>query len=301
MPMFHDYQLFGLSLRSEMQLPELDESVSGGTADVTISINPDPSVADGGQVIMVEGVATYAVIDGRDIIVQPAPGAAAQNMRLYLLGSAMGMLLHQRGLLPLHANAVDFDGRAVAFAGPSGSGKSTLALWVSDRGHRVIADDVCAIRFDPAGRPMVSPGIPRLRLWREAIEASGRSVAAYERSYAGDEDFEKYDVPGDRLAGRTADVPLAALYVLQQSERFTIEPLGGVDAAEAVFANTYRGAYVARANNGGAHLRASMALIGTIPLFRVTRRWGFDLLHEEAERIAHHAAGIAARLENVAA
>ncbi|WP_309611051.1 hypothetical protein [Sphingomonas sp.] len=295
MTMVHHHELFGLSLRSQLPLPELGESVSGGAADVRISIDPELDVVDGGQAIAVEGIATYAVIGGRHIIVRPEPGAATQNVRLYLLGSAMGMLLHQRGVLPLHANAIDVGGRVVAFAGPSGSGKSTLALWFADHGHRVIADDVCAIRIDDAGRPMVSPGIPRLRLWREAIEASGRSVAGFERSYAGDESFDKYDMPGDRLVGRSRDRSLAALYILERGQRFAIEPLGGVDAAEAVFANTYRGHYVARAKNAGAHLRASMALIGTTPLFRVTRCWGFERLHEEAEAIARHAADIAAR------
>ena len=295
MTMVHDYRLFGLSLRSELPLPELGESASGAAADVRISIDSALGGVDGGQVIAIDGVATYAVIGGRHIIVRPEPGAATQNVRLYLLGSAMGMLLHQRGVLPLHANAIDIDGRAVAFAGPSGSGKSTLALWFADHGYRVIADDVCAIRIDDAGRPMVSPGIPRLRLWREAIEASGRSVEGFERSYAGDESFDKYDVPGERLVDRSPDRSLAALYFLKRGQRFAIEPLGGVDAAEAVFANTYRGQYVARAHNAGAHLQASMALIGATPLFWVTRRWGFDQLHDEAEAIARHAADIAAR------
>ena len=300
MTMFHDYRLFGLSLRSELHLPELGDPATHEGVDVRISIDPERDVEAGRQVIAVEGIAIYVVIDGRQIIVRPEPGAAAKNVRLYLLGSAMGLLLHQRGMLPLHANAISIGGRAVAFAGPSGAGKSTLALWFADQGHRVIADDVCSICFDPVGRPMVSPGIPRLRLWREAIEASGRSVAAFERSYAGDESFEKYDLPGDRLA-RSPDVPLAALYVLERGEQFAIGPLGGVDAAQAIFANTYRGEYVARTDNAGTHLRASMALIAKTPIFRVKRRWGFDRLHVEAERIARHAAGIAARPDVAAA
>ena len=73
------------------------------------------------------------------------------NIRLYLLGSAMGVLLHQRGLLPLHANAVEIDGKAFAFMGASGSGKSTLAAWFHDHGYRIIADDVCAVRFETEG------------------------------------------------------------------------------------------------------------------------------------------------------
>ena len=301
MTMVYDYRLFGLSLRSELPLPELGDPASDEAVDVRISIAPQLEVEDGEQVIAVEGIATFAVIGGRHIIVRPEPGVAPQNVRLYLLGSAMGMLLHQRRVLPLHANAIDIGGRAVAFAGASGLGKSTLALWFADHGRRVVADDVCAIRINGAGRPMASPGIPRLRLWREAIEASGRSVESFERSYAGDEGFDKYDIPGDRLVARSEDVPLVALYILERGRKFAIDPLSGVDAAEADFANTYRGEYVAWAGTAQAHMRATMALIATTPIFRVTRRWGFDRLHEEAERIARHTNGIAARLDVAAA
>ena len=60
----------------------------------------------------------------------------------------MGAALHQRGILPLHANAVEIDHRAVAFMGASGAGKSTLAAWFHDQGYPILADDVCVIRAD---------------------------------------------------------------------------------------------------------------------------------------------------------
>ena len=119
-----------------------------------------------------------------------------RNVRLFLLGSAFGVLLHQRGLLPLHANAIEIDGRAVAFMGPSGAGKSTLAAWFHDRAFRVIADNVCAISRNSEGRRQAAPGLPRLRLWAEALELMGRSSHALNRSFVDDDD-EKFDVPMD--------------------------------------------------------------------------------------------------------
>src|SRR4029079_11482739 len=54
----------------------------------------------------VTGNARYLVRNGQEIVVDPVPGGSERNVRLFLLGSALGILCHQRGLLPLHANAV---------------------------------------------------------------------------------------------------------------------------------------------------------------------------------------------------
>ena len=114
--------------------------------DAVVRIGRQDSQLRAGSIVAVEGIAEYAVEGGRKIWVKPAENAPTRNVRLFLLGSVMGLLLHQRGDLPLHANAIEIDGKALAFAGPSGSGKSTLAGAFHDRGYRVIADDVCVVR-----------------------------------------------------------------------------------------------------------------------------------------------------------
>ena len=58
----------------------------------------------------------------------PAPGRDLyeSDVRVFLLGSCIGALLHQRGILVLHAGAIHTDKGAVLFTGPWGIGKSTL-------------------------------------------------------------------------------------------------------------------------------------------------------------------------------
>jgi hypothetical protein len=114
-------------------------------------------VADGEVLLEVTGTARYLVRGGTEILVDRAPGAAERNVRLFLLGSALGILCHQRGLLPLHANAIVVDGGAYAFAGRSGQGKSTLAAHFQQAGYEVLCDDVCTVSFDADGRPFAWP------------------------------------------------------------------------------------------------------------------------------------------------
>ena len=170
------YRLFGLHLCSALDLPELCSDTLGGDPDVHIRMTRS-DVTDSEASLVIDGIARFAVRNGNEIIVSPEPGVPERNVRLYLLGSAMGILLHQRGLLPLHANAIEIDGKAVAFMGPSGSGKSTLAAWFHDQGYCVIADDVLVVRFDQEGQAQACAGLPRLRLWKDVLEATGRRPA----------------------------------------------------------------------------------------------------------------------------
>lgn len=292
---FRDYSVFGLRVRSEIPLPELFEA-GAGAADVTIRLGEVPVVEgsdsglalDGDALILhIFGIARFRISGGDTIVVRPEPGVPDRNVRLYLLGSAFGALLHQRGLLPLHANAIEVDGKAVAFTGASGSGKSTLAAWFHDRGHRIAADDVCVVRFD-SKTPHVSPGLPRLRLWLEALEAMGREPSTYARSYAGAQNLEKFDVPVARETSAGADLELEAVYLLDRGERFAIHRLEGIEAAEAAYANTYRGQYIGAAKGYLSHWAASIQLVQSTPIYRLERPWGLDRLESDCERVLEH-------------
>ena len=294
-----DYRLFGLHIRSELELPELPAANPSAGPDVTIRIGeiPDFPAADGegphsvngGIVLAIRGIAGFFIRGGEEIIVEPRPHVSEGNVRLFLLGSAMGALLHQRGLLPLHANAVEIDGKAVAFMGESGSGKSTLAAWFHDRGHRIIADDVCVVRFDEEGRAQASPGLPRLRLWKEALEASGRETSNHKLSYAGSRSIEKYDVPIPSEAATPEEIELAAVYLLGRSEGVSIDRLHGVEAADAVLANTYRGQYIPVTDSMREYWQSCVRLVQNTPVFSAKRSWGFCQLDEQSEQMLEHA------------
>jgi len=58
-------------------------------------------------------------------------------------------LLARRGRTPVHASAFMVGDLAVALAGTSGSGKSTLALAASERGLRVLSDDMIFVQLEP--------------------------------------------------------------------------------------------------------------------------------------------------------
>jgi hypothetical protein len=290
------YSVFGLRIASALPLPELPETAGGTGADVTVERRSLAGLPfrDGQRLrrhqdqalLEVPEVARFAVaMDGTRILFDPHDGASARNVRLYLLGSAMGVLLHVRGLLPLHANAVIVDGRAHAFLGHPGAGKSTLAAAFHDRGFALLSDDVCVVS-DPAGPcPLVQRGIPRLRLWEDAVARSGRDIGSLEPAYDG---WDKYVVP---LAGANAEpAPLGGLYLLARGEEAmpSFRPLRGASAAAALIENTYRGQYIADVGDAGRHFAACLALAGRINVVELHRAFDPQAIDAQVDAILAH-------------
>lgn len=284
MPAFHVYRAFGLAIASAIPIPEMvrvepgiDEATAG---DVLVRIGPAPrppgledvvtGVAAGPHDfwMAVPGVAQLHVSGGALIIIEPAPGAALDDVRAYLLGSAMGALLHQRGCLPLHASAVTIGERAVAFCGTSGAGKSTLALALVRRGHRLICDDIAAVTIADDG-PHIRPGLANLKLWRDSLEAAGETPAALEPVLAA---MDKYKLP---VAALAPDAPYRLDRVMSlafaDDPEPLITPLAGAAGAAALVANSFRGQLVAPMGIARAHFERCVALAGAARVARLSR------------------------------
>ena len=297
------YSCFNFRLRSEIPLSELNPASGEGDerpivdvrlGTVAASLAGSTSyqgvqVAGEDSLLTVPNVARYLVRDGRQILVDPSPNAPERNVRLFLLGSALGILCHQRRLLPLHANAVVVGGGAVAFAGHSGAGKSTLAAHFQREGYEVLCDDVCVLSFNDDGRPFAWPGLPRLKLWRDAATAFGHDPAALDPAI---EDMDKYHVPLV-TTGAARPIPFRRLYLLDRTKAGhagRIDRLRGQDAMEAVLAQTYRGAYLAPMGLSGHHFAQCAALLSRAEIYSASRAWGFDIFEREAARLEAHVA-----------
>lgn len=239
-------------------------------------------------ILNIPDVAKFRISRGKLIEIDPLPNVSDRNVELYLLGSVVGILLHQRRGMPIHANAIDIGGMAVAFMGHSGAGKSTLAAWFHDRGYAVLADDICPVELVD-GVPMAHRGIPRLRLWRDALEMSGREAHSYAMSF---DNYEKYDVPTERKATQKS-LPLVAIYAISRPTEDlrapTFERARGVAAADSLMANTYRGAMLKDPERLKDHLLTCLELAQRVPIFMVNRPWGFDRLDGVNRAMESHA------------
>lgn len=295
------YSCFDFRLRSEIPLPELALAEPGDArsiVDLRQASLPDAlpggeeadwhlQAADGEALLMVPAVGRFLMAHGERILVDPLPEATPRQLRLFLLGSALGILAHQRGLLPLHANAIVAGDGAFAFCGPSGAGKSTLAAHFEQAGYPLLSDDVCPLEIDAEGRALAWPGVPRLKLWPDAACALGHDPSTLERVT---EDIEKYQL-AHAGPGPARPVPLRRLYVLnraQAGDDGRIVRLHGRDAMAAVLANTYRGFYLARMGLAARHFHQCVSMLRTVQVYAAPMAWGFDVFAREAARLERH-------------
>lgn len=296
----HAYRIFGLTLSSEIELQELSRAPRGFESDVAIIWGHVPptdaagdayglSVTDAGATISIPSVARFHVSAGKLIRIDPDPAADKAAIRLFLLGTAMGALFCQRRMFPLHANAIAFDGRAVAFAGPSRSGKSTLAAAFLDRGREILSDDICVVSSEANGGFVAQPGVPRVRLWNDAIERSGRDATTLKRVRDG---MDKFVVP-THAAQPAHALPLRAIFVLgSESPDVRVRRLQGFDALEALAANTYRASFLPVIGDPSAHFSTCLTIAQNVPIFELLRPWDGDRVEETTDRIVEYLADI---------
>jgi len=291
-------QAFGIRIGSELPLPEL-APLDGGEVDVEVRLGAVPTMLDGARrvgrrgqaapdafLLDIEGAGRFLARGGAEITVDVAPAAAPERVKLFLLGTMLGALCYQRGLLPLHANAVAADGRCVALAGDSGAGKSTLGARLVQSGCAFVADDVCALAFDAQGKGWAQPGVRHAKLWSDALAAMGRPTDGLARVVDG---RDKYAAPIDEAAPAGA-LPFDRLYLLGRADGAppAIRRLGGTEALQGVIANLYR-RNVGLALAGRAQVYAqALALITGAPVFRFERPWGFAAMDEGLAALRRH-------------
>jgi len=282
------YHAFGLNIVSA--IPFLDMHQTEGTPDVVIAYGKTPAslsdpkisgvryqVGPGEFLLQVDNVARYYVTNGNNILVERATGAADEEILLFLMGSAMGALLHQRKILPLHGSSIEVDGEGVIFVGPSSIGKSTLAGGFHKRGYPLLADDVCAVTAKNGGGPHIIPGFPKLKLWADALKKLEKDKKGLDRVRL-DQEFEKYFVPFDNADN--SPVPVRSVFVLNKTntDKFEVVPLERGDKIDPIINNTYRPRFLEGLGGKKEHFKQCAAVAAKADVIRITRpRKGFRL------------------------
>jgi hypothetical protein len=248
------YILCGLQVASEIALSELIPwTGSDNPPDVTITLGKIDARIDaprlatpllriderGRALYRFENVADFLVEGGRSITIDPHLPPEAPDIRLFLLGSVMCIIYHQRGILPIHAGSVEIDGEAVAFGGPSGAGKSTLASAFLRRGFRLLTDDLTPVSFEGM-QVRFLPGIRRIRLWPDSARAAAWDTETIERCRPG---IEKFSRPYDQGFAPDPLRPRAMIHLSQVPNvgaGLMFRRVTGADAVTALRRQIYR-------------------------------------------------------------
>jgi len=277
------YTAFGINIASEICIPEL-KSISKKSAHAKIEYGEikRPSLPSGkysskisrenGEFsCYIKDVGGIKVCGGRKIIASPEDGAEKKGFRFLVSGIALGLLLHLRGLVTLHASAVAIQDRVVAFVGRTGTGKSTTAAALHSRGYPVVTDDLLVLDMDEDS-VQVYPGFPHLKLTPESIIKSVDEdpdcvpkidPEGPKHSFAAEENF--VDEP----------LPLQCIYVLDYQEDESSPPFSQAITGKDACIELVRNSYVARLLPEEAisphHLKRSAEIAQSVPVRRLYR------------------------------
>ncbi len=242
------YTAHGLNIASEISFPELLQSsedsdilIKYGDFDYsskeTISegvfrIASHYILAEDSVYLIWNHIDICQIRKGKEIVVNSQTGIEETFLRALILGPALGILLHQRGRLVLHASVVHMNDGAVAFMGHNGAGKSTTTFSFMNSGYPLIADDILSIEFRDS-IPLVYPGLPRIKLWPESMEIFDKTM----ESFPIHSESRKRSYFVDDFCNRVH--PLKHVYVIENNEKTYLEKLTSQDTLIELIRNSY--------------------------------------------------------------
>lgn len=241
------YKAYGLSIHSDLPLPELELSDKGGDIsiifqDIELSshllneydynhfnvINTSK-----GLYIIYEDRTICRISSGEEIVIDPDNGLEESFLRVLILGPALTFLLHQRGNLVLHGSAINVNGGAVAFLGDNGVGKSTILYTLLKRSYSPITDDVLSVSLN--GKcPLVSPSFSKVKLWPDILDFMNEDLNIHPKTYA---DSEKYSYTAKNFSEKR--LPLKKIYLLEKDEKCYLDEINKDESLIKLIESSY--------------------------------------------------------------
>lgn len=296
----HWYSVYGLSILSEIEIPELASSPRQN-ADGVVSLRDVPEsllhpiirknglqISESECLMTIPKIGRFLIENGRSISIdrredrsrQRGNGTRMTDLRVYLLGSAFGALLHQREWLPLHVSAIQSGQSVWAFSGDSGAGKSTLAAFLNRRyGFSIVSDDVSVLSPQDKA-PLLHPGPRKLKLWKSAIDKIGFQNEKLIQDLQNTEKYQLY--LGDKTLHEP--LPIRGLIMLdrcEDGESSMLEPLHGIRAFEAVESAIYRPRLGRYLRSGPKLMQEIAQLADSIDVYKLRRPWSLDNMAQE--------------------
>lgn len=296
------YEAFGLQICSDIELLQLTPAVVT-TTEINIKLGDVPLDLEGDYIdyhwIKIKGnevlftvldVASYHIKNGNTITIQLEKNNVSENMALvqmYLMGTAMGALLIQRGIVPLHGSCVrKSDGTTVLFTGESGAGKSTTAAYFVSEDWRIMSDDVTPvqIKFDTV---MAYPSFPQQKLWDDAVERhvldSKKAKLLWEKDER--QKFAMHSVAD--FYDKKERLDCVIQLIPKEQNEITYREVFGVEKAILLREHTYRNFLYADNTSKQIHFQQCAKMAEKLKVFQIFRPIGKVTERQIFETIEH--------------
>ncbi|WLR42774.1 aldolase [Bacillus carboniphilus] len=278
----YQYRAFGMNINSEMCFPELISSFHENQ-EKDISIVKDPNLVEQDDVkcnpfyhavenrtvsFYVPEIAYFQVSNGREIRWKPYSETNNDVVKLFLLGTCMGIILMHHKIIPLHGSAVEINGEVLAVVGDQGAGKSTTVAQLIKMGCKIVSDDIIPVKII-GNKPYITPTYPQQKLWEDSLIYIGREVEEFQPIYGRE---RKYNVPVREHFIKDT-LPLKMIFELTKDEVNDIETqtISPLPSLNILFKHTYRNFLIKRLNLMEYHFHVSSLIFNNVKMYRIIR------------------------------
>lgn len=301
----HNYRVYGLVVKSEILFSKLImiNNREYCDVDVTISYGGIPNSVkeeiQNGKLsefkknevwFSIDKVAYYYIANGNVILIEPYPNSNLEHIKMYILGSAFGILLIQRNMVAIHGGTIEIDGQGVIFTGESGSGKSTLTAVLRQKGYHFLSDDVSVVGKSSKGIQVVYPSYPEQKLCKDAILKLGYSVGKFTKI---ENDKDKYAIPVYNQFMKNP-VPLGAVF--QISVGSVNEPklyeISGSKKLKIIFENIYRVEFTRYIGIEQSYFKNCSDIACSVPVYKIIRPKNSFVIDRQIQLIIETLKGI---------
>lgn len=188
----------------------------------------------------VKNVAQYRVQNGKQIAINSYADADEESINLFLEGSVLGALLHQRAVLPFHGSSFLYNGKGVMICGASGAGKSvvTAAFW--QQGAKFISDDITPVSVSKSGIKIL-PVKTRIKLWDDSLRKLRINSDNLKKIRPG---MEKFYFPIEANPGAEYYLNQVVILSRHNLDNIAVDEIKELDKFNALRRQIYRKAYL---------------------------------------------------------
>lgn len=279
------YEVYGLTIETNINFKELRKAKEKSKIDIWIQkgqvsdeikekVNKGCQFEFNDKLVWysLKSVGIFLIQGGSKITIDTYEKANEEDIRIYTLGTAMGVLLTQRGQIAIHGGTVTVGDKGVTVLGDMGAGKSTLLAALRLDGSKFISDDVSVINFDSKSNPIVEVAYAQQKLCKDAMNKFGYDLSKYTVI---DEDREKYALPlEDNFSEEPMPLSMLCKIEVDKVDEVKIRRVVGKESLDILLNNIYRKEIFNYLKMKGEYFKQCLDILKKVPVYVLTRPEG---------------------------
>jgi len=283
------FKAFGLNIQSEfpfqgIEIPEkgfFDIDVIEGEIPTELTNTKHKGLSFESNetefLLKIPNVATFLIKEGNKIIISRGSEVENREIELFFLGSAMAVILMQRGIIPFHGSAFEKNGKCIIISGKSGAGKSTLLRYFLNEGYKALTDDVCALSMNN-NKITITPSYPSSKIWEDIMKKYNLEKNNTNQVRP---DIKKYKQSFENnFCNQILEVESIYILKSKNSEIFSHEQITGFEKFKQLKANLYRPKFPEAIGKEKETFIILNQLANQANLYYLTRSTSIDLLEK---------------------